>query len=143
MTGYLLDSTTLIDLLQGHPKVSARFARSPEDAEICASIVSQGELMVGVCAPQGLTTTREQFAAEYKRVAQFLAELTAVHPISNRTTVIYGLVQGKLVRQGKRKLTINDGWIAATALEHQLTLVTSDERLKGLGDILRVEDWRV
>jgi predicted nucleic acid-binding protein len=54
----------------------------------------------------------------------------------------YATIQADLMSRGKARLRINDGWIAATALEHHLTLVTSDTHLKSLADMLRVEDWR-
>lgn len=97
--------------------------------------------MIGAYKLQGPGYTQEEFLSEFDRANTLLADL-AVYPVTHSTTLIYGQIQAELLRRGRRKLTINDGWIAATALEHGLTLVTSDERLKGLGDILRVEDWR-
>ena len=88
-------------------------------------------------------TRAEPHPSELGNVKRLFADLTAVYPVTDETTALYGRLQAQLILQGKRKLTINDGWIAATALEHRLTLVTSDQRLKDLGDLLRIEDWRV
>jgi predicted nucleic acid-binding protein len=99
--------------------------------------------MVGAYMLQGPNHTPDEFVSELGNVKRLFADLTAVYPVTDETTALYGRLQAQLILQGKRKLTINDGWIAATALEHRLTLVTSDQRLKDLGDLLRIEDWRV
>ena len=145
---YLLDTSTLIDLLHDRPQVLSRFAEVPPGTGVYTSIISQGELMVGVfslidsprrpASPDGLPSE----IVELGKVNQLLGRLTDVLPVTKDTTATYVFLQWQLMRRGKRRLAVNDGWIAATASDHELTLVTSDDRFRDLDFALRIEDWR-
>jgi predicted nucleic acid-binding protein len=55
--------------------------------------------------------------------------------------VIYGIIQAKLRSLGQT-IPVNDAWIAAVALSHNATVVTTDSHFHRI-DGLKVEDWTV
>jgi len=86
------------------------------------SVVTVGELEAGVLIAR-------DDAARARRVALLaavLAEAPAL-PIDRHTAARYGELRASTGRQPS-----NDLWIAATALAHDFTLVTADERQAAL-----------
>jgi tRNA(fMet)-specific endonuclease VapC len=140
---YLLDTSTLIDLVRNRRKPRARAAEVAARADVYASAISVGELMIGI---NHLRRARpDEYPAELRRVGELVDGLTAVLPVTIETAHEYGAIQAELRSRGAGGLTINDGWIAATAVQHDQILVTSDEHLKslqGMG-LLQAEDWRL
>lgn len=124
MKKYLFDTTVIIDYLRNDPKVPTLFneIQSPTVSAITVCEVYQG-------ARNNL---------ELKKLKSTLSSFKVYHlsePISKR--LLY-LVERYHLSSG---LLISDGIIAATALENQLTLLTSNskhfQRIEGL----KVEKW--
>ena len=86
------------------------------------SVVSVGELEAGVL----LTTDGAVRAQRLGRLTAVLAE-TLIIPIERAVAARYGELRALTRRQ-----PANDLWIAATALAHDFTLITADERLASL-----------
>ncbi len=86
------------------------------------SVVTVGELEAGVL----LAAEPAVRAQRLRRLAAVLAEAPAL-PIDRAVAARYGELRATTGR-----LPSNDLWIAATALAHDLTLITSDERLAAL-----------
>lgn len=86
------------------------------------SIVTVGELEAGVL----LATDDAVRAQRLRRLTAVLAE-TMIVPIERAVAARYGEL-----RAATRRQPANDLWIAATALAHDLTLITADERLAAL-----------
>ncbi len=82
------------------------------------SVVSVGELEAGVLLAADAATR----AARLRRLAAVLAEAPALS-VDRNVAAHYGELRAATAR-----LPVNDLWIAATALAHDLTLVTADER---------------
>jgi predicted nucleic acid-binding protein len=101
-------------------------AHAPEiDDPWVVSVVSIGELQAGVLLAQddGVRGRR------LRRLSAVLAEAAIVsieHPVAAR----YGELRAATGRQ-----PANDLWIAATALAHDFTLITADERMASLPHI--------
>jgi tRNA(fMet)-specific endonuclease VapC len=55
------------------------------------------------------------------------------------TARIYGRIRHELRAKG-RPIPVNDTWIAAIALQHDLTLLTRDEHFKAV-DHLPLQSW--
>lgn len=86
------------------------------------SVLSVGELQAGVLLAEDAAVR----AHRLRRLTAVLAEAPVVaieHPVAAR----YGDLRAATGRQ-----PANDLWIAATALAHDLTLITADERLASL-----------
>jgi tRNA(fMet)-specific endonuclease VapC len=73
-----------------------------------------------------------------QRVEDFIAA-NSVHACGAETARMYGLVRHALKCKG-RPLPENDLWIAAVALEHDLTLVSRDAHFREV-DALKLESW--
>jgi predicted nucleic acid-binding protein len=87
------------------------------------SVVSVGELEAGV-----LLATRSAVRAErLERLVAVLAQ-AIVLPLDRHVASFYG----RLRARAKERKPHNDLWIAATALAHDFTLVTADERQAAL-----------
>lgn len=80
------------------------------------SVVSVGELEAGVLAPSAVSVR----SSRLRRLSAVLAE-APVLPIDRAVAARYGELR---VASGRRPT--NDLWIAATALAHDLTLLTRD-----------------
>ena len=125
MTGMLLDTTVLIDLLRGNTN-AATFVDSVLAAgtPLFVSVISAMELVVG-CRNK-LEVTRAQ-----KLISSFA--LLHLHPAESSQA--YELVLSYSKSHG---LAIPDALIAAAALVHELELVSDNVRHFGMIPDLRV-----
>jgi toxin FitB len=107
----LIDTSVLVGLV------------TPEiDEPWVISVVSLGELEAGVLLA-GEPAVRAQ---RLRRLAAVVAE-TVVVPVDHAVAARYGELRALTGRQ-----PANDLWIASTALAHDFTLVTADQRLAAL-----------
>ena len=132
MKGFLLDTNIPSEMTRVNPQPSvSKWLDDADDEELYFSVVSLGEILKGVALltegqrrsqlQQGLDETlRPWFAGRILPVSQ---------PIAER----WGLLAAESQRRG-RTLKMADGFIAATALEHDLTIVTRNVKdFAGLG----------
>lgn len=125
---YLLDTNIIIALFKEDPGVVARLQAAPE---VFLPSIVLGELYYGAAnsgRPRPNQARVEEFAASCPLVA--VDGLSALH---------YGTVRSQLKRKGK-PIPENDIWIAACAVQHDLTLVTRDGHFKDV-DGLPLESW--
>jgi predicted nucleic acid-binding protein len=93
-----------------------------EEGAWAASAVSVGELEAGVLLASEPATR----AARLRRLTAVLGE-APILGIDRAVAARYGEL-----RAASRRVPTNDLWIAATALAHELTLLTGDERQAAL-----------
>ena len=124
----LLDTNSIIAVFAGNTGLHPHIERAEA---IFVPVVAVGELYFGA-------HESGQVAANIERIDQFVAE-NEVLPISARVSIQYGRVKDELHRKG-RPIPENDIWIAATALHHDLTVVTRDAHFAEIEE-LRVESW--
>ncbi len=105
--------------------------RVAESAEIMVPAVAVGELHYGA---QESARVQENL----QRVRDFVATV-AVLGIDSDTAAAYGQVKAALRAKG-HPIPDNDLWIAAIALQHQLTLATRDAHFDHV-DGLSTERW--
>jgi predicted nucleic acid-binding protein len=125
----LLDTGAVIAHMVGHPEISRRI----KAAERCFLPLSAlGELRHGVHKSERQGSTKE--AAKIERV---LSIVEILYP-GDQTADEYGRMIDALEAKGKR-IPTNDIWIAATAAQYDLPLLTTDahfKRIEGLDMIL-------
>lgn len=111
----LLDSSILVDHLRGDAKLESRLAESDE---VFVSVVALGELLYGV--------RRSAHTGRGRALLDDFIQGVSVLPCDRLTAEAYGRLKDSLRRKG-RPIPDNDLWIAATALQHGLTLAERDE----------------
>lgn len=111
----LLDTTVLIDVLRARQNRRALLAEMVEGGHVLATAaINIGEVYAGV-RPE-----------EEAKTATFLSNLSC-YPMTPEIARRAGLMKGGWARRG-RTLTLSDMVVAATALEHGLTLMTDNRK---------------
>ncbi len=120
VSDYLLDTDVLIRCLRGFSST----------LELARALTEEGDLHVSVWSHLEILTLTQ--AAQEKRTLDFLAPFI-LHPI----TEPIAHRAAELVRGGEATAPLNmsDAIIAATALLHGLTVVTSSEELQQVGQL--------
>ena len=131
MSGYLLDTNILSDLIRHPDGLVARRVEQVGQKEIFTSIIVAAELRYG-CAKKGSAKLLER--------VQGLLETIPVLSLDMPTDAQYGLIRAELEAAGQ-PIGMNDLLIASHALALGLTLVTDNtsefSRVRGL----KVENW--
>jgi tRNA(fMet)-specific endonuclease VapC len=125
---FLLDTHIVIALFANEAAVQQRLA---EANEVFVPSIVLGELYYGAYKS---TRVMENLA----RIDDFVASNTVL-PCDTATAQQYGDIKNKLRAKG-RPIPENDIWIAAIAMQYQLTLVARDGHFREV-DGLRVEEW--
>jgi tRNA(fMet)-specific endonuclease VapC len=125
---YLLDTNVIIALLKPDETVKVKIDQMP-DCFVCSIVV--GELHFGA---QNSTQVQSNVA----RIERALQEFPSL-VCDEDTARVYGLVK-KQLRDLGRPTPENDIWIAATSIQHGLTLVTFDHHFDHVPD-LELERW--
>ena len=131
---WLLDTNVCIDVLRGREDVVAQMRKySPDDLGI--SVVTGFELI------QGVWRAPEEFREEEgRKVAAFLAKISQVnfdYLCAHRA----GEINAVLLNRGT-PISVTDVFIAATALEIGVPVITNNLRDFGRIDGLELVDWR-
>src|SRR5271163_3013083 len=123
MSGFLLDTNIPSEMLRPRPDAKvAEWFRLQSKETLFVSVVTLGELKRGVT----LLTERSSRRVELERIIRESIPAwfqDRILPITRAIAERWGALDGERQLAG-RPLNIADGMIAATALEHGLTLVT-------------------
>ena len=125
---FLLDTSVVIAHLRGEPAVTQRLEKA-EAAMI--SVITYGELLQGAL-----------YSARVLHNVTMLQEFSQAIPLlecDSKTAVAYGEISSALRKSGQ-PIPDNDLWIAATARQHNLTLVTRDRHFQCIQG-LKLESW--
>jgi predicted nucleic acid-binding protein len=132
MKGFLLDTNIPSEMTRPHPQSSVTgWLDDADDDELYLSVVSLGEIIKGVTVlPE--SKRRDQ-------LQQWLDETLRpwfegrILPVNETIAERWGVLAGQCQLKG-RPLKVVDGYIAATAFEHGLTVVTRNVKdFAGLG----------
>jgi len=122
MSGYLLDTNCISELvrLKPEPRVMA-WMQAAEETLLYLSVLTLGEIRKGLAGlPQGKRRTNLETWREIELGARFAGRILPIDvPVADR----WGLLAATAKREGKTLSTI-DGLLAATALHHNLTVVS-------------------
>ena len=123
---YLLDTNIIIALFANEVAVKSKLAQANE---VSIPNIAVGELCYGA--------RRSRRSKEnLERIEQLIANITVIG-CDTETARYYGEVKNKLRLKG-RPLPENDIWIAALALQHNLTLVTRDAHFQEIENLQTV-----
>lgn len=147
---YLLDTTHCLQIIFGFPQFDEN-RKILEKVTLTTCAIVRGELIYGVFKS-------ERFADNLDKVEKLLASMR-VYTVDDQTANIYGEMKyaildrfGPKLRSKRRNVKVeslgfkdNDIWIAAIAIQHDLTVLSADndlQRLQGLKS-LRVENLSI
>ena len=125
---YLLDTNIVIALFAGDRAVEAKVTNT-ENVALAPPII--GELCFGA-------QKSEKATENLHRINMFI-EQHILFPCDLETAQWYGIIKERLRRKG-RPIPNNDIWIAAIAMQHDLTLVTRDSHFDEV-ESLQTERW--
>ena len=139
MNGFLVDTNVISEILRRAPDANvATWAQRQAKPRLFLSVVSMGELRKGVTIlPPSARRAELEKSIEAQVPVWFHSRILSVtQAIAER----WGELDGKRHLAG-RPLSAPDGMIAATALQHDLTLVTRNVKdFAGLG-IALLNPW--
>ena len=126
MITHLLDSDRLIDYLDDRRDARSLLAPFIEARQIATSIIVLGEIHEGLLGDA-------QRSLKLSSLNDFLGAVPAL-TIDPATAQVFADIRSALRRSGQI-INDHDIWIAATALQHDLTLISRDrhfDRIPGL-----------
>ena len=127
----LLDTSVFIASESGRDLDEASL---PDESAI--STITVAELHVGVLAATDVDTRARRLAT-----LDAVADVETL-PIDNSVAAAWALLRIHLA-ESKRRLNVNDLWIAATALAHDLPVVTQDDDFDSIEGVSGLEIVRV
>jgi tRNA(fMet)-specific endonuclease VapC len=125
---YLLDTNIIIALFADEAVVKVSFRGA---AEIFVPSIALGELYYGA-------HKSKRSIENLARIENF-AQQSVVLSCNQEASRSYGKIKHQLRKKG-RPIPENDIWIAAIALQHDLTLVTRDVHFQEV-EGLKIEAW--
>lgn len=128
MAGKCLDSNVVIAVIEEDPRVLQHLRPS---VAVYVPLVVLGELLYGA-------ENSARPAANRRRIERAFFDIELLLPDIG-TAQLYASIRAQLKRAGT-SIPDNDIWIAATAMQHDLTLVTRDAHFDQI-ESLPIETW--
>jgi predicted nucleic acid-binding protein len=122
MSGFLLDTNCISELVRPKPEPRVtEWMEAADEAMLYLSVLTVGEIRKGLAGlPQSKRRTHLETWLEVELQARFAGRIVLIDAaIADR----WGLIAANAKRKG-RALSIIDGLLAATALHHNLTIVS-------------------
>lgn len=122
MSGFLLDTNCISELVRSKPEPRVLdWMEAADESLLHLSVLTLGEIRKGVAGlPQGKRRTQLESWLELELQARFSGRIL---PIDATVADRWGLLAAEAKRSG-RSLSAIDGLMAATALHHNLTIVS-------------------
>jgi predicted nucleic acid-binding protein len=133
MSGFLLDTNIPSELLRPHPDAHvAAWVKRQLNETLFVSVVTMGELRRGVPLLAEQSPRRAELERMiHEKVPSWFQD--RILPVTRMIAERWGMLDGERQLAG-RPMNIADGMIGATALEHNLTVVTRNVKdFAGLG----------
>ena len=124
---YLLDTNAIIAMMNSNPKIAPILL----GATIYLPLIGTGELYFGA-------QNSARIAENLKRVEEVRVKYTVLD-CNYETARLYGEISAGLSKKG-RPIQQNDIWIAALALQYDLTVLTQDKGFEYI-DTLKRKTW--
>jgi toxin FitB len=122
MSGFLLDTNCISELVRSRPEPRVlEWMEAADESLLYLSVLTLGEIRKGVAGlPQSKRRTRLETWLELELQARFSGRIL---PIDAAVADRWGLLAAA-AKRARRSLSAIDGLLAATALHHNLTIVS-------------------
>lgn len=124
----LVDTNAIIAVFARHPVVTQLLL---DAARVYAPVVSLGELYFGA-------RKSSQVEANIAQIERYVSTSNLLN-CDIETARHYGRIRAELMARG-RPIPENDTWIAALAMQHQLTLVSRDAHFTEIAGLI-IQSW--
>jgi len=126
MSGFLLDTNCISELVRPKPEPRVmEWMEAVDETILYLSVLTVGEIRKGLAGlPQSKRRTHLETWLEVELQARFAGRIV---PIDAAVADRWGLVAAEAKRKGKT-LSVIDGLLAATAIHHNLTVVSRNAR---------------
>ena len=122
MNVFLLDTNVPSELTRPYPQLSvSQWLDNADDEQLYFSVVSLGEILKGITILQ--ESKRRALLQQWLDQTLRPWFASRILPVNEPIAERWGVMAGQCRLKG-RPLKVADGFIAATALEHDLTIVT-------------------
>lgn len=112
---FSIDANIVIDYFRGKNNLLSQLM---EKENVSISVIVIGELLFG--AENSL-----QIKKHLAQIKELLSKVNVIE-IDHETAVVYGKIRADLRKKGT-PIPENDIWIAASAMQHDFTLITNDK----------------
>ena len=139
MSGFLVDTNVLSEAVRTKPEPQVLdWIGAADETLLYLSVLTLGEVRKGLALlPQGKRRTRIETWIEVDVQSRFAGRIL---PISSAVADRWALLAAEAKKKGRALATI-DGLLAATALEHNLTIVTRNVRDFRDTHVLLLNPW--
>lgn len=138
---WLLDTNVVTETLKAAPDAAVlRTLGTRPETSGWISVLTLAELAQGVDRLPPDHPRRPAFEARLAEVARRFAGRTL--PVDAAVALRFGRLGGALTRAGRRRLPVIDALLAATAIEHGMTLVTRNVRGVAATGARLLDPWR-
>ncbi len=129
---YCLDTSVIIKLFRGEPRITSKIKEAEENHDVCTTIISIYELYKGVYAAKNKEI-------HLQRLKDFLNSVE-VFPLTKEACEEAGIIFGGL---RKENLIVEDAdlLISAIALRNKAVVVTTNPAHFSRITVLKVENW--
>jgi toxin FitB len=124
MSGFLLDTNCISEVVRAKPEPRVlEWMDAADESLLFLSVLTLGEIRKGIAGlPQSRLRTRLESWLELELRSRFAGRIL---PIDGAVADRWGLLAAEAKRKGS-SLSAIDGLLAATALQHNLTIVSRD-----------------
>ena len=137
MSGFLIDTNVISELVRVRPDARVvRWVESADERLLFLSVLTLGEIRKGITA---LANTKRQSSLETWLQNLALRFNGRVLPIDENVADRWG----KMIGTVKSPLPVIDSLLAATALQHNLTLVTRDTQGIAVTGVSLLNPWEI
>jgi predicted nucleic acid-binding protein len=127
VSGFLLDTNVISELVKPRPEPAVtKWIDATEENLLCLSVLTFGEIRKGIAALPDASSRRVSLETwlDHELTLRFAGRILAIdQTIADR----WGVITARALA-AKFPLPVVDGLLAATALQHNLTLVTRNTR---------------
>jgi predicted nucleic acid-binding protein len=141
MSGFLLDTNCISELIRPRPEPRVvEWLESTDEGLLYLSVLTIGEIRKGVALlAQSRRRTRLETWLEVDLHVRFSGRIL---PIEVVVADRWGLLAAEAKRKGK-PLSVIDGLLAATALEHNLTMVSRNDGDFANTNLTVLNPWKI